>query len=73
VADLLRLADFEINQASMCPTALGVLTGRTGYLIPQDLKDFDEVVDKMVNGKFYECQYEAEEVVGNLKVRNEPC
>ena len=36
--------------------------------LPPTPQDFDEAVDQFVNGRFYQCGYTAEEIVGKLKV-----
>jgi hypothetical protein len=69
VLDLLAKAEFDFNPEAMTPTTRGLVTGRTGFLVPEDLNDFDEVVDEYINGPFYRCNYTGVELVGKLQVR----
>lgn len=45
--------DFDYEPANLAPRAYNVLTGRTGFLMPDDLDAFDNAVDAYLNGRFY--------------------
>ena len=50
LAELLRESYFETNEDNYTPQAHMSLTGKTGFLTPDDLRDFDQAVDALVNG-----------------------
>ena len=68
---LLREADFEIDVSQFTPFARNIITGKTGYLTPSDLEEFDQAVDAFCNGKFYTCGFSGEEIVNKLNVSGE--
>ena len=58
----------------MAPEAFGVLTGRTGFLTPEDLAAFDKQADTYLNGQYYSCpstDLEILERVDNLRHERE--
>lgn len=53
LADLLEEVGFETDVNNYKPEAKNVLTGETGFLTPDDMREFDEAVDAFLNGKYY--------------------
>ncbi|KAJ8603613.1 hypothetical protein CTAYLR_004843 [Chrysophaeum taylorii] len=50
---LLADYDLEFDSGHLAPEAYNVLTGRTGFLTPDDLAAFDKAVDAYLNGPYY--------------------
>eukprot|EP00520_Triparma_pacifica_P016971 CAMPEP_0118642542 /NCGR_PEP_ID=MMETSP0785-20121206/5887_1 /TAXON_ID=91992 /ORGANISM="Bolidomonas pacifica, Strain CCMP 1866" /LENGTH=1549 /DNA_ID=CAMNT_0006534093 /DNA_START=130 /DNA_END=4776 /DNA_ORIENTATION=- len=53
LAELLEEVGFETDVTNYKPEAKNVLTGETGFLTPDDMREFDEAVDAFLNGKYY--------------------
>ena len=53
LAELLEEVGFETDVDNFTPEAKNVLTGETGFLTPDDLREFDSAVDSFCNGKYY--------------------
>lgn len=53
LAELLEDVGFETNENNYKPEANNVLTGETGFLTPDDLREFDDAVNSFLNGKYY--------------------
>ncbi|KAK7238634.1 hypothetical protein SO694_00020310 [Aureococcus anophagefferens] len=71
---LLSEFQFDFDAAHLAPEAYGVLTGRTGFLTPDDLMNFDAQTDKYLNGPYYGCpstDLEILERVDNLRHERE--
>ena len=72
--ELMSELKFEYSEAHMAPEAFGVLTGRTGFLTPEDLAAFDKQADTYLNGQYYSCpstDLEILERVDNLRHERE--
>ena len=50
--ELMSEFQFDYSEAHMAPEAFGVLTGRTGFLTPEDLAAFDKQADTYLNGQY---------------------
>ena len=71
---LLSEFQFDFDAAHLAPEAYGVLTGRTGFLTPDDLMLFDAQADRYLNGPYYSCpstDVEILERVDNLRHERE--
>lgn len=66
VKELLDDFEFESDTSHFTPTAHHALTGKTGYLTPDDLADFDVALDAYVNGSFYKCPVGADDMVDKI-------
>ncbi|GMI11247.1 hypothetical protein TrVE_jg2968 [Triparma verrucosa] len=53
LAELLEDVGFETDENNYKPEAKNCLTGETGFLTPDDLREFDEAVNCFLNGKYY--------------------
>ena len=72
--ELMSEFQFDYSEAHMAPEAFGVLTGRTGFLTPEDLAAFDKQADTYLNGQYYSCpstDLEILERVDNLRHERE--
>ena len=72
--ELMTEFQFDYSEAHMYPEAHGVLTGRTGFLAPEDLAAFDKQADTYLNGQYYACastDVEILERVDNLRHERE--
>mmetsp|Transcript_15781 Transcript_15781/g.48850 ORF Transcript_15781/g.48850 Transcript_15781/m.48850 type:complete len:1528 (+) Transcript_15781:623-5206(+) len=52
---LLTEFQFDYDELHMAPEAFGVITGRSGFLTPDDLTAFDKECDAYLNGPYYAC------------------
>lgn len=71
---LLDEFQFDFDAAHLAPEAYGVMTGRTGFLTPDDLIEFDSQTDRYLNGPYYSCpstDLEILERVDNLRHERE--
>lgn len=50
---LLCKSKFIVDRSNVRPYAHGTLIGGTGFLAPDDLKSFDDSLDRHVNGTYY--------------------
>ena len=55
--------DFYLDPASLSPIAVEVLKEGTGFLTPDDLAEFDQAVDELLNGEYFKCPSSARELV----------
>ena len=75
MAALLEEYGFDTVESHYTPLSEDCITGNTGFLTPDDLKEFDVAVDTYLNGKFYLCPVSAAEIVdridavGNITLR----
>lgn len=70
--DLLKAEDFVFLKENATPTAYEVIEDGSGFLFPDDLEQFDQAVDKYINGPLYLCPASGEEMVNTLvQLRNE--
>lgn len=53
LAELLEEVGFGTDVNNYTPDAKDVLTGETGFLTPDDLREFDAAVNAFCNGKYY--------------------
>lgn len=60
---------FETDQSHYYPVACGVLVGSTGFLAEEDLKEFDKIVDRYLNGEYYIYELSTSEIVSKIKQR----
>ena len=66
LADILDEYGFDTDIEHYAPQAHQALTGRTGFLTPDDQSDFDAAVDALVNGAYYKCPVSSAEVVDKV-------
>ena len=68
--ELLEEEDFGFIREYATPFASEVLSEGTGFLLPNDLSEFDRAVDNYINGDFFKCPasgYEIVEKLSNLR------
>jgi len=65
--ELLVDAGFETDKSNYTPESKNVLTGETGFLTPDDLKEFDDAVNCFLNGKYYLYPAPAGEMVDKVE------
>mmetsp|Transcript_11220 Transcript_11220/g.15459 ORF Transcript_11220/g.15459 Transcript_11220/m.15459 type:complete len:1381 (+) Transcript_11220:57-4199(+) len=61
--ELMAEEDFQLDPQSLVPAATEVLQEGTGFLTPDDLAEFDQAVDELINGEFFKCPASAAELV----------
>jgi len=64
--ELIKDEDFVIGANSLTPIAYEVLRDGTGFLIPEDLAEFDQAVNEYMNGEYYRCPATGEELVQSV-------
>ena len=65
--ELLVDAGFETDKSNYTPEAKKVLTGETGFLTPDDLREFDDAINCFLNGKYYLYPAPAAEMVDKVE------
>ena len=65
---LLEKEKFLVDKGRLCPLAENVIAGNSGYLLPTDLKEFDEAVNLCLNGSFFLYSQSVKDAVRSITV-----